>query len=168
MLLCGTRLTRLTVPHVTRNTMRTRAETVPCSLLSSRLAGVLAFCVIGCGAGRVPPGEPAPDGAAVSVEFTPGRDLLISLPEGDTIQIVAVQRVLGRVRHHDADSLVLAVSSLRSETKTAKFADARLHIAEPGTARVTVLSEHPTVVDVLFILLIPAFFVALIVSLSAM
>ena len=149
--------------------MRIRAEPVPWSLLSSRLlTGVLVFCVIGCGAGRVPPGEPAPDGASVSVEFTPGRDLLIGLPEGDSIQIVAVQRVLGRVRHHDADSLVIAVSSLRSDTGTAKFADARLHIAEPGTARVTVLSEHPTVVNVFFILLIPAFFVGLIVGLSAM
>jgi hypothetical protein len=149
--------------------MRIRAEPVPCSHLSSRLlACVLVFCVIGCGAGRVQPGEPAPYGAAVSVEFTPARDLLISPSEGDTMQIAAVQQVLGLVRHHDADSLVLAVSSLRSDTGTAKFADARLHIAEPGTARVTVLSEHPTVVNVFFILLIPAFFVALIVSLSAM
>jgi hypothetical protein len=95
----------------------------------------------------------------VSVEFAPPQDLTLALADGRFRQIGQTQKVLGQVRHHDPDSLVLVVSAVYTDRGWERFTDATVRLAPSPAEGVTVLSTRPATTNILGAVALPALIV---------
>jgi hypothetical protein len=123
-------------------------------LLASVLVCVLG--VAGCATRSTGATGPAPASAAVAVEFETPRDVAVRLDDASVRTIAQAERILGTVQHHDADSLVLEVTSIRTRGGEERFSRATLRLTDVAEEDVTVLSTRPTTTNWLATLAIPA------------
>ena len=126
----------------------------------------VALGVLGCGTRSATPAAPAPEYASLSIELTPPRDLTFLHGDGRTFHIAQAQKLLGRAQHHDADSLVLAVTAVYTAEGWAHFTGPTVRLAPSPTLGVTVLNTHPVATNTFGALALPAV-VALVVLLVA-
>jgi hypothetical protein len=133
---------------------------------SRLLSSLVAVGAFGCATRPATQAAPAPDHAALSVELAPPQDLTIVFADGRSRRITEARTVLGQALHHDADSLVLAVSKVYSAEGGENFTAATLRLIPSPTDGVTVLSTRAGATNVLGTLALPAL-VALVVLLVA-
>jgi hypothetical protein len=122
----------------------------------SLVACTLSVALAGCATRSTGTTGPAPARAAVAVEFETPRDVIVRLDDASARTIPQAERILGTVQHHDADSLVLEVTSIRTRGAEERFSDATLRLAGVTAGEVTVLSTRPRTTNWLATLAIPA------------
>jgi len=137
---------------------------------------LLALALLtGCAPARsAPPGEPsaarATGDAAVLIRFAPPRAVTLirdGARSSDTLVVPAAHQLTGRVGWVRGDTLWLRVSSVRAEAGGAEETGQRWQtvvVADP-TARVTVLSRHPGMLNAVGALWIPVMVAAAFVAL---
>jgi hypothetical protein len=122
----------------------------------SLVACTLSVGLAGCATRSTGTTGPAPARAAVAVEFETPRDVIVRLDGASVRTISQAERILGTVQHHDADSLVLEVTSIRTRGAEERFSSATLRLTGVAEEDVTVLSRRPTTTNWLVTLAIPA------------
>lgn len=135
------------------------------SRFASRI--VIAIGVLGCTTRAATPAAPAPAYASLSVELAPPRDLTISRADGSTVRVAQAQKLLGRAQHHDADSLVLAVSAVYTAEGWEHFTDATVRLAPGPTQGISVLNTRTAATNTLGALALPAIVALMVLFVAA-